>query len=474
MAVGLSIIFGAGASVVAAGGAGIAITSSIAIVPSTTAAMFSVSFSAISLGTVMSVVSSVVSLISGIVGGGGAPQVANSGVRGKMRRESDLSHQILYGQRRIGGAVFFSGVVGSVENPRKNKFLWIGVVFGGHEFEGFGQTYLNDTRIDDDRYVNDAVFYQQFYLGSNTQAADATLLFDFPDELTTDFRLKGLAYGLFKFKYIMEPPIWVNGIPNVSVVAEGRKIGDPRNGWSASYSNNSALVLADYLMADFGLRVPREKIDENALIAAANICDEDVPLKDGGTQKRYTTDGVFDRGDKPIDVVEQLKSAMVGEVVYQKGIYFIHAGAYQAPTLHLDESYLTGPIKVETKTSGGENWNAVRGRYTTDQPPDDGTDTMPAYLNTDFVPQVNVQYQIDDNSLGPLWRDVGLAYTTDGIRAQRIAHIWLERGRMQKEIIFPANIMAIECEAWQTCTVTIDVLGITDEVYRVAEVKLLA
>ena len=43
---------------------------------------------------------------------------------------------------------------------------------------------------------------------------------------------------------------------------------------------------------------------------------------------------------------------------------------------------------------------------------------------------------------------------------------------MQREITFPANVMGIAAEAWQTCTLSIAALGIVDEIYRISAVKL--
>ena len=79
-----------------------------------------------------------------------------------------------------------------------------------------------------------------------------------------------------------------------------------------------------------GMAIPSARIDWPNVIAEANICDETVSLKAGGSEKRYTCNGIIDPSFDHRRNLEQLTSSMVGTVVSQAGIWRIYAGAPRA------------------------------------------------------------------------------------------------------------------------------------------------
>lgn len=85
--------------------------------------------------------------------------------------------------------------------------------------------------------------------------------------------------------------VFPSSIPNVSFVIKGKSdILDPRTG-RRGFTNNAALCIADYMslppiQGGFGLNIGTD-IPTAQLIAAANVCDEAVPLAGGGTIPRY-------------------------------------------------------------------------------------------------------------------------------------------------------------------------------------------
>lgn len=100
-------------------------------------------------------------------------------------------------------------------------------------------------------------------------------------------RLRGIAYAYARLKY--DPEAWPYGIPNISAVVRGKLVYDPRTATTA-WSDNPALCIRDYLLAQDGLRCAPEEIDETSFMAAANVCDELVPIP-GKTVFAYTLDG---------------------------------------------------------------------------------------------------------------------------------------------------------------------------------------
>ncbi|MGL4480443.1 MAG: LamG-like jellyroll fold domain-containing protein [Aeromonas veronii] len=88
-------------------------------------------------------------------------------------------------------------------------------------------------------------------------------------------RLRGIAYAYARLKFDQEA--WPYGIPNISAVVRGKLVYDPRTATTA-WSDNPALCIRDYLLAQDGLRCAPEEIDETSFMAAANVCDELVPI----------------------------------------------------------------------------------------------------------------------------------------------------------------------------------------------------
>lgn len=224
------------------------------------------------------------------------------------------------------------------------------------------------------------------------------------------------------------------------------------------YSNNWALCVADYLMNDqFGFGAGWGEINESDLIAAANICDENVSVASGGTQKRYTCDGVIDTSDKPLDVLQKLVTAAAGAVIFSGGQYTIKAAAYDTPTVTIDENYLRDEIEVQTRMPKNQLFNAVKGVF---------VDPGKNYLPTDFPPVTNSTYEAQDGGFR-IFEDLELPFTTDIIRAQRIAKIILEKARQGIIVKMPCNLKALEIRAYDTVMVNNDVLGWTNKVFRI-------
>ena len=107
------------------------------------------------------------------------------------------------------------------------------------------------------------------------------------------------------------------------------------NPTSSGYTTNAALCIADYLTnttwgfkAVLGTEVPLPE-----LIAAANLCDESVPLADGATEPRYTCNGTFALTVRRGEVLQNLLTACAGRLTYTAGQFVIHPGAWVGSTL---------------------------------------------------------------------------------------------------------------------------------------------
>ncbi len=267
--------------------------------------------------------------------------------------------------------------------------------------------------------------------------------------------------------------LYATGFPAVSAIVRGKLVYDPRldstNGGSGShradtvstwaYSDNPALCAADYLRDALGFGCASTEIDWPSVIAAANVCDELVPIDAGsGTQKRYTVAGVLSTETERKANLEAILDAMVGMAVYSGGKWVLRAGAYVTPTLDMDEGDLAGgDIVVQARANRRDLFNAVRGRY---------REPAQLYQVTDFPPYSSSTYATEDAG-EVIYREIDLPMVDDARRAQRIAKLILYRARQALTVQASFKRGAYALQPGDTCRLSISRYGWTNKVFRV-------
>lgn len=94
------------------------------------------------------------------------------------------------------------------------------------------------------------------------------------------------------------------------------------------------------------------------LTVAADVCDEAVPLKAGGTEKRYTAHGWYMLNNPPKDLRSRWLETFDGyQVERGDGAFVIKAGKYEAPTITLNEDRI---LECEWRRSRRSEDNANR------------------------------------------------------------------------------------------------------------------
>jgi hypothetical protein len=174
-------------------------------------------------------------------------------------------------------------------------------------------------------------------------------------------------------------------------------------------------------------------------------------------QARYTGNGSISLADTPEQIIRELMTAAMGAVVYQQGVYKIYAGAYRTPVMDLDEDNLSGGIVVKPRIARAELYNGVRGTF---------VDPTRNWQATDFPPVTNATYETQDGGQQIL-RDVQFPFTTNNIRAQRMAKIILERSRQSITVQMPCNLSVLKLAPWDTVRLSIDLLGWSSKVFMV-------
>ena len=393
------------------------------------------------------------------------PSFADSSLaeRSQMVRSPIASRQIIYGRSKVSGVVVYLSTTGA-----KNEYLQIVVALAGHEVEEIGDVYFGEELAltgagssATGRFTGKAVIYKQ--LGSPTQVAQPQLVSATAGltdgKWTSAHRLRGIAYIYVQLTWDAE--VFANGIPNISAIVKGKKVYDPYTTTTA-WSANPALCLRDYLTDELGMDMDSTEIDDTAVTAAKNICDEQVrilPLSPTTYENRYECNGVISTSETPDSNIGKLLSAMGGLIAYSGGKVVMYAAGYRIPTVTLDEKHFAGGMSVQTRTSARDRVNAVKGVHVSEKN---------QWQVSDFPSVAPAAYYTADNSVR-YWRDVVLPFTTSSSCAQRLSVIELRRAR--EEITFTARfrLEAMQLRAGDTVMITNAKLGWTAKVFEVME-----
>jgi hypothetical protein len=175
-----------------------------------------------------------------------------------------------------------------------------------------------------------------------------------------------------------------------------------------------------------GLNYSAYMLDNDTYFAAMNVCDENVTLAAGGTEKRFECGGEIDLTERVGNVLDRLLACMSGRVVEDGGVSRLYAGGIGASVLSFTDDDI-----IATEQEDGEDgpdpdavFNTVTGTYTE---PDDGGQLAA------FRKKADADALARDGE--ELTRALDLPYVRNNRQAQRLARKaaregqrWLVRG----------------------------------------------
>lgn len=267
--------------------------------------------------------------------------------------------------------------------------------------------------------------------------------------------------------YKANEEVWPQGRPQFKFRIKGRKCVDPRNpGAGRVWTENAAVCRYDFQRGIYAedresepgqLLVGRGLSEEEApaarVISAANICDENVPLEAGGTEKRYRV-GCVINGDEPFDVVEEMfASAMAGIIVQRDGGVEVEPGAAKSPVFEITDDDL---VSTETMTFSEflpepERVNSIIPRY-----------IEPAQLWKDH--SAPIRRDLDDiaEDGGPLEEPLSLPFVTSKTQAGRCGEIARRLARLERRaaVTLGPRFAYVEDGDWGTYTSAIHTDGV--------------
>ncbi|MBW4984143.1 hypothetical protein KZZ07_16490 [Mameliella sp. CS4] len=262
-----------------------------------------------------------------------------------------------YGKLRKGGPVGFRS--GLVDNRRHMT-----VTLASHPTNGpvshyldFEEVTVNEVgNVVSDRYRRSAYSATdtergsyvnlRTHTGGPSQAVDAILDAEFT-EITSNHDFAGHSYAAIQYRRAAAEKalqVYTQGRePDYAPVWEfWNEIYDPRDD-STGYSNNWALCFAHELVHIWGFEV-----DWDRVAIEADVCDESVTNRDGGSQSRYTFNHTF-TDDQNFEQVRAQFIAAANGFIWQRpdGKVDFYAGRWIEPTLTLTASDFESLSMVE-------------------------------------------------------------------------------------------------------------------------------
>lgn len=281
-------------------------------------------------------------------------------------RQAAANQQIVYGQQRVGGVIIKQRTSGS-SNDQMNYVI----VLAGHECHSIQNLFLDGRQV----------FWQEGSVGNTTRNG---INFGGNADSNTHVGPNGVEYnfggtghsGLYceaRYGDQLDGDVigaltancpewaadgqgnspWVGGCtyvylkiefntdlfpnePDIRFTVNGKcDLWDPRS-QSYGFSNNWALVAAD-IITDPVFGLGDNSVNQLNLIAAANICDEQVELAaiPGSSEFRYTCNHHYDTSTTPGDALQAIMSGAQGGYSQIGGEYYLWPAAWQGASFFL-------------------------------------------------------------------------------------------------------------------------------------------
>lgn len=265
------------------------------------------------------------------------------------------------------------------------------MVWAGHRIHQFVQHYLHEDKAtlnvdggvtEPGHYDKDGVSYVHIKtkVGLNAETAYTDVVTTFPTIWNNNCRGDGLASVYMTCRTVEQKEfldVFPNQMPEHSAVGDGALLYDPRkdstqggagshrydNPSTWEFSSNLALMRLWHLCHPVGGKMLYSTMYLPDWQNAANVCDQNVTNRTGGTEKRYHGGFWFRASNDPIEVGRIMDEA-AEMVVYERadGKIGVHAGEFVAPDVRLTTANVFS-IRVDKNKRRAATVLGVRGRY---------------------------------------------------------------------------------------------------------------
>jgi hypothetical protein len=230
------------------------------------------------------------------------------------------------------------------------------------------------------------------------------------------------------------------------------QVYDPRDGsqdpddpdtWV--FSKNQALITLDAVRNNPVASWSDAQIDMPSFIDGADIADEAVALRRGGTEARYEISGTVTWSDSTIQgQIEPLARAGAGRLINIGGKLGYAPGAWTSPVYTVTDALAGQVLEFENMKMSRDIPKRMRGSYTS---------SRTGYETADLPP-----ITIDDGGGAEAATEVSLIDSET--RARRVQKIEAARVAAQTSLVIEAPASACHLVSWSN--VTVDLPGLTE------------
>lgn len=400
-----------------------------------------------------------------------------------LQTDPNAPRQVILGRAATAGSLVYWQVSGP-----DNTVLDLVFALADHECEALDVVRVNGrvvtlttpggayggTRVE--QYPD--CMWIKFFSGAWGQAHDSDLASRSSGKWTASHRGRGVCY--VRVTLVADAKKFPSGVPSFLFTIKGAKLYDPRlddtvggvgaHRWGVestyAYTDNPVVAWYNWQRGITvggqrvaGMSLPAGAFDVANVMAEANVCDETVALKSGGSELRYRLSGVYPATMTHRDVLASIERAMAGKRADCGGRIKVLAGIARAPVMHVTDDDLLSAAEVEVigRRSRAELVNAVFGAY---RAPQEGYEFVP------LPPRTSSADEAADGGIRLEQRHDLDSVAVPG-QGQRVLEIIRRRGRYQETVAAGFRAKAAVLEAGDWITWTSERHGWTDAAFEV-------
>lgn len=369
-------------------------------------------------------------------------------------RSPVTAKRIVYGRDRLGGPILYA------DNPNEEDAVLV-VGLADHEIEEIEEIYMTDEIIDPDPSTGEVSgkyedhLWAWPFLGAPGQDLSTLLTSLGCANITASDTFEGTACLVIRTRNLLRD--FPDAEPDFNAVLKGKNdIFDPRDD-STGYTDNAALCAANYTEAFMGF--DRGQINEDELIASANVCDEDVFKKNGLPEKRYTVNGVINADQEHRQILPDLALAMAGNIAWVGGEWLFVAGRNREPEVSFTADDILGSFEYLYKGSARDIPNIGKGTF---KSPDHNWQSVsiPEFVDSTRLAEAGGERREID---------LTLPFTNSGTMAQRILKIATRRAQQEEGCTLQLKPSALQVKTTDTALFDIPRHGIEAKAFEIRD-----
>jgi hypothetical protein len=319
--------------------------------------------------------------------------------------------------------------------------------------------------------------------------------------ISSSMKGNGLAWSWNSFLYTHDTPQYY-GDPKLTAKIKGLKVWDarvnPDDPTVKAWSDNPALILLDYLTADYGKGLSYADIDTASFMTVADECDVIVALPTQGvvpevtiiydreigeyivvpaggnnpngngvvSQKRFTCNIALQPDVDSKENVTEILKTFKGALPFINGKYVLSMEVASSSVMSFDDSNIVGGVTI-SYADRSKRLNQVTVKF---------PNSLKGYKEdaVTWPKPTSTMYNtlLAEDSGEKLTTEAKLSGVTSYSQAEDLAEFMVRDSRNQQMIVFKTQPLALQLEPNDIIQVTTDSLDYTDRLYRVRSVKL--